>query len=31
MDVLAQSIGAEFYMDSYDEETGAANYHFTLK
>ena len=31
MDVLAQAIGAEFYMDSYDEETGAANYHFTLK
>ena len=31
MDVLAQAIGAEFFMDSYDEETGAANYHFTLK
>jgi hypothetical protein len=31
MDVLAQAIGAEFSMDSYDDATGAANYHFTVK
>ena len=31
MDVLAQAIGAEFCMDSYDEENGAAKYHFSMK
>ena len=31
MDVLANAIGAEFSMDSYDDATGAASYHFTIK
>lgn len=31
METLAAEIGVDFSMDSYDEATGAAAYHFTIK